>query len=115
VSEVDILTPHIRFFEEFEAANKLQCGSMDAVLESELLAEIHRQSPPDFMKRYAEFRETMDQEALGEDRREELLLMIARREEANVERLKYVIELARRRGMAPLELWSQLGLCPDNE
>ncbi len=105
-----LTTPDILPFDEFEETMSARYGSFGAVPEPEFLMQVNRGFPEDFWNRYSFFRKQLEDESFNEADRPELLRLISRRESANVERIKYVSELARRRGTSLEALWRQFGL-----
>jgi hypothetical protein len=97
-------------FDDFKSEMVRHYGSEAAIPETEYLAEINRGFPEDFWQRYNYLRYLLENEELKESQRPELLRLIDRREGANVERLRYVVDLAHRKGVSPLFLWKQLQL-----
>jgi hypothetical protein len=88
-------------------------GSLEAAPEAALLAEINRGFSEAFWEQYSALRRRSESGHLSETEREDLMRLIQRREAANVERLKYVVELARRPNTTPRDLWQRLGLGPE--
>jgi hypothetical protein len=100
----------IQPFEDFKSEKLREYGSDAAIPETEYLKQINRGFPEDFWERYAYLRRLLEEGNFDESLRPELLRLIDRREHANIERLKYVIDLAHRRGVSPQALWQQMGL-----
>lgn len=97
-------------FEAFKNDTSARYGSFELVPDAEFMVQINRGFPEDFWRRYTFFRECLENESFDERDRPEFQRLLARREGANVERIKYVMELARRRGCTFEDLWRQFGL-----
>jgi hypothetical protein len=68
--------------------------------EEELLGQIRRGLPPELQQRYEQLIEKRDARALNPEEHAELLRLTDRAEQADVERVSALLELARRRRVA---------------
>ena len=78
--------------------------------ESELLQRIGAGLPEDVQNRYDELQKKLLAEQITPDEHQELLSLIEIVENADAERLKYLIELSQLRKVSLDELMSQLGI-----
>ena len=80
--------------------------------EAELLEKINEGFPEDFWARYRYLIARREQEALTPEEQAELIALSDRVEARNVQRLGYLVELARLRGVSVTNLMDQLGIGP---
>ncbi|MDB5332458.1 MAG: hypothetical protein JWP03_3609 [Phycisphaerales bacterium] len=78
--------------------------------EARLLEQINLGVSADTWQRYRALGEKRDARALADSEHDELIAISDRIEEANARRMRYVVELARLRGVSPQELMRQLGV-----
>ncbi|MCW5850462.1 MAG: STAS/SEC14 domain-containing protein [Anaerolineae bacterium] len=82
--------------------------------ESDLLLKINEGIPKDLWDRYHTLILKRDDETLGPDEYAELLTLSDQVEEYNAQRIGYLVELARLRGVSLDKLMSDLGIHPIN-
>jgi hypothetical protein len=82
--------------------------------ESELLERINVDTgfSSHFWKRFKELKAHLDAETLTEDERQEMIRLNAQIEGSNAERIAYLAQLARRRGVTLPEIMQSLGVGP---
>lgn len=80
--------------------------------ESELLAKVNEGFPEDFWQRFRELRDKLNAETLTEEERQEFIQLYAQVEGKNAERIRYLGELSRLRGVSLPEIMTQLGIGP---
>ena len=80
--------------------------------EAELLQLINRGIPPKARQRYDELNDALSAENITDAEHQELLGLIEQVKQADVERLRHLIELAQLRQLSLDELMNQLGLRP---
>lgn len=80
--------------------------------ESELLAKVNEGFPEAFWQRFRELRTKLDAEILTEGERQEFIRLYAQVEGKNAERIQYLGELSRLRGVSLPEIMAQLGIGP---
>ena len=80
--------------------------------ESELLMKINRGLSAEVQRRYDELMDKLRNETITSAERQELLQLIDQIEQADAERLQYLIELAQLRNVSVEELMAQLGIQP---
>ena len=81
-------------------------GTIASPAESELLGRINAPLPQ--IERFIELRTKLQDEALSEQEREELVALSQAREVANAQRAEAVMELATLQGRSFQELWKQM-------
>jgi hypothetical protein len=88
--------------------------SGENVSESELLERINADTgfSSHFWKRFKELKARLDAETLTEDERQEMIRLNAQIEGSNAERIAYLAQLARRRGVTLPEIMQSLGVGP---
>lgn len=80
--------------------------------EVDLLQLINRDIPAEARQRYDELNDALSAENITDEEHQELLGLIEQVEQADVERLRHLIELAQLRRLDLDELIKQLGLRP---
>jgi len=90
---------------------KRQAPSLPQV-EAELLLKINAGVPPDIQERYDELLAKRQAETLTPDEYAELLRLTEQVEELEVQRVEYLVALARLRGTSLTALMADLGLRP---
>ncbi len=80
--------------------------------ESELLMKINQGLSAEVQRRYDELMDKLRNETITSAERQELLRLIDQIEQADAERLQYLIELAQLRNVSVEELMAQLGIQP---
>jgi len=78
--------------------------------EAQLLQKINRGIPPAARQRYAELNAKLLDETLSQEEHEELLHLVDAIEQADADRLKYLLELAQLRSTTLDALMDQLGI-----
>jgi hypothetical protein len=78
--------------------------------ETDLLLKINQGLPPEMQKRFNELVANRQAEILSSDEHQELLGLTYQIENSDAERVKYMAELARLRGISLTELMDDLGI-----
>ncbi|NOX63951.1 MAG: STAS/SEC14 domain-containing protein [Chloroflexi bacterium] len=109
----DLDTPHL---EEFLPEVSLLLAQRKAARlskrESELLIKINQGLPVEMQERYDELMDKLRNGDISASEHQELLRLVDQIEQADAERLQYLIELARLRNISVDELMAQLGIHP---
>jgi hypothetical protein len=92
-----------------QAKRKAPCLSAD---ETDLMLKINRRVSPDVQMRFNELVDKRQAEALTPEEHQELLSLTDQLEKADAERMKYLAELARIRGVSLDVLMEELELHP---
>ena len=93
-------------------APRLRPSLPEAMSDTELLAKITEGFPASFWRRFRALAARRDDGKLTPDEREELITHSDRTEFRDAERLTYLAELSRRRGVTVRALMDEMGLRP---
>ena len=80
--------------------------------ETDLLMKINQGPPPEVRQRFRELNRKRKAETISPEEHQELLLLIEQIEQSDVERVKYLIELANLRGLSLTALMKELDIRP---
>lgn len=80
--------------------------------ETELLMKINQGPPPDMQRRFRKLNRKRKAETITPEEYQELLALIDRIEQFDVERVKYLAELANLRGLSLTALMNELDIRP---
>jgi hypothetical protein len=98
--------PELEALEQLRLQRLQRVGKIASSEEGRLLERINAPMPHN--ERFAELRHKLQDEALSEDERRELVQIAEAREEANTARVEAVMQLAARQGRPFAQVWQQM-------